>query len=103
MYCSQKLGEDFAKFCGLLRIYELYSLIFTINTFETLTIFMLIVRDCFFSLNGIFIFLSFLIYFEIAHFLQLKFRSIFKHNYQRKKYVLQNKEKITNHDSDFLL
>ena len=23
MYCSQKLGEDFAKFCGLLRIYEL--------------------------------------------------------------------------------
>ena len=22
-YCSQKLGEDFAKFCGLLRIYEL--------------------------------------------------------------------------------
>ena len=25
MYCSQKLGEDFAKFCGLLRIYELYN------------------------------------------------------------------------------
>ena len=24
MYCSQKLGEDFTKFCGLLRIYELY-------------------------------------------------------------------------------
>ena len=24
MYCSQKLLEDFAKFCGLLRIYELY-------------------------------------------------------------------------------
>ena len=24
MYCSQKLGEDFVKFCGLLRIYELY-------------------------------------------------------------------------------
>ena len=24
MYCSQKLGEDFAKFRGLLRIYELY-------------------------------------------------------------------------------
>ena len=23
MYCSQKLGEDFSKFCGLLRIYEL--------------------------------------------------------------------------------
>ena len=23
MYCSQKLGEDFAKFCGLLRLYEL--------------------------------------------------------------------------------
>ena len=23
MYFSQKLGEDFAKFCGLLRIYEL--------------------------------------------------------------------------------
>ena len=22
---SQKLGEDFAKFCGLLRIYELYK------------------------------------------------------------------------------
>ena len=27
MYCSQKLGEDFAKFCGLLRIYELYHAI----------------------------------------------------------------------------
>ena len=25
MYCSQKLGEDFVKFCGLLRIYELYQ------------------------------------------------------------------------------
>jgi hypothetical protein len=25
MYCSQTLGEDFAKFCGLLRIYELYQ------------------------------------------------------------------------------
>ena len=25
MHCSQKLGEDFAKLCGLLRIYELYS------------------------------------------------------------------------------
>ena len=24
MYCSQKLGEDFANFCGLLRLYELY-------------------------------------------------------------------------------
>ena len=24
MYCSQKQGEDFARFCGLLRIYELY-------------------------------------------------------------------------------
>ena len=24
MYCSQKQDEDFAKFCGLLRIYELY-------------------------------------------------------------------------------
>ena len=24
MYGSQKLCEDFAKFCGLLRIYELY-------------------------------------------------------------------------------
>ena len=24
MYCSQKLGEDFAKFCGLLKIYELF-------------------------------------------------------------------------------
>ena len=23
MYFSQKLGEDFAKFCGLLRMYEL--------------------------------------------------------------------------------
>ena len=23
IYCGQKLGEDFAKFCGLLRIYEL--------------------------------------------------------------------------------
>ena len=29
MYCSQKLGEDFAKFCGLLRIYELYQKNFT--------------------------------------------------------------------------
>ena len=26
MYCSQKLGEDFAKLCALLRIYELYYL-----------------------------------------------------------------------------
>ena len=26
MYCSQKLGEDFLKFRGLLRIYELYYL-----------------------------------------------------------------------------
>ena len=25
MYCGQKLGEDFSKFCGLLRIYELYD------------------------------------------------------------------------------
>ena len=25
MCCSQKQGEDFAKFCGLFRIYELYS------------------------------------------------------------------------------
>ena len=25
MYCSQKLGEDFAKFLGLLRLYELYE------------------------------------------------------------------------------
>ena len=24
IYCSQKLGEDFANFCGLLRLYELY-------------------------------------------------------------------------------
>ena len=24
MYCNQKLGEYFAKFCGLLRLYELY-------------------------------------------------------------------------------
>ena len=24
-YIGQKLGEDFAKFCGLLRIYELYK------------------------------------------------------------------------------
>ena len=28
MYCGQKQGEDFAKFCGLLRIYELYRLFF---------------------------------------------------------------------------
>ena len=26
MYCSQKLVKDFAKFCGLLRIYELYTI-----------------------------------------------------------------------------
>ena len=25
MYCSQKLGEDFENFCGILRIYELYK------------------------------------------------------------------------------
>ena len=25
---GQKLGEDFAKFCGLLRIYELYQEVF---------------------------------------------------------------------------
>ena len=24
-YIGQKYGEDFAKFCGLLRIYELYE------------------------------------------------------------------------------
>ena len=24
MYCRQKLGEDFSKFCGLLRKHELY-------------------------------------------------------------------------------
>ena len=28
---SQKLGEDFAKFCGLLRIYELYLLLKQVN------------------------------------------------------------------------
>ena len=28
MYCSQKVGEDVAKFCGLLRIYELYYMCF---------------------------------------------------------------------------
>ena len=30
MYYRQKYGEDFAKFCGLLRIYELYPLYFPI-------------------------------------------------------------------------
>ena len=25
-FIGQKLGEDFAKFCGLLRIYELYQI-----------------------------------------------------------------------------
>ena len=30
MYCSQKLGEDFAKFCGLLRISELYYFVILI-------------------------------------------------------------------------
>ena len=25
---GQKLGEDFAKFCGLIRIYELYCIIY---------------------------------------------------------------------------
>ena len=25
MYCRQKLGGDFAKFCGLHRIYDFYS------------------------------------------------------------------------------
>ena len=28
MYCRQNLGEVFAKFCGLLRIYELYKTCF---------------------------------------------------------------------------
>ena len=36
-YIGQKQGEDFAKFCGLLRIYELYSqgicLSYNISTF----------------------------------------------------------------------
>ena len=38
MYCSQKLGGDFAKICGLLRIYELYKIleIRTINDRITL-------------------------------------------------------------------
>ena len=30
---SQKQGEDFAKFCGLLRIYELYS-VMIVSFFE---------------------------------------------------------------------
>ena len=51
-YIGQKLGQDFAKFCGLLRIYELYiSIQFdqfwtdliksdqTINKVENLTIY----------------------------------------------------------------
>ena len=25
MYCSQKKGEDFSKFCGLLKLYEIYE------------------------------------------------------------------------------
>ena len=32
MYCSQKQGEDFAKFYGLLRIYELYKKVFALTT-----------------------------------------------------------------------
>ena len=32
MYCSQKLGEDFAKLCGLLRIYELYQKLCSIRS-----------------------------------------------------------------------
>ena len=36
MYCSQKLGEDFAKFCGLLRIYELYDQIYQMKTTKDL-------------------------------------------------------------------
>ena len=28
VYCSRKYGGDFAKFCGLLRIYELYRISF---------------------------------------------------------------------------
>ena len=32
MFCSQKLGEDFEKFCGLLRIYELYEQFLKQNT-----------------------------------------------------------------------
>ena len=34
MYCSQKLGEDFAKFCGLLRIYELQQKIYCLKFFD---------------------------------------------------------------------
>ena len=26
MYCSQKWGEDFAKICGILRVYELHKM-----------------------------------------------------------------------------
>ena len=34
MYCSQQQGEDFAKFCGLLRIYELYYFYLTFKIFS---------------------------------------------------------------------
>ena len=42
MYCSQKLGEDFAKFCGLLRIYELYL---KIKLFSLICIFFFYLYD----------------------------------------------------------
>ena len=36
MYCNQKLGEDFANFCGLLRIYELYVSTRKISKFKSI-------------------------------------------------------------------
>ena len=33
-YIGQKQGEDFAKFCGLLRIYELYLFYVCTTTYE---------------------------------------------------------------------
>ena len=33
---SQKLGEDFAKFCGLLRIYDLYDLKKYLEDYKTI-------------------------------------------------------------------
>ena len=36
MYCGQKLGEDFAKFSGILKIYELYVKAYLKSIFQIL-------------------------------------------------------------------
>ena len=102
---DEDLEEEFQRACSTLFEVHFFqhSLNFTINIFDTNAWYIYVDRQRLFFLNGIFIFLSFFeaqVYFEIAHFLQLKFRSIFTQIYQKKKYVLQ-KKKITNHDFDY--